>query len=256
MSKRIFPNWNTFGVTRDKAWMARQAAARAAARGTVIQRYRAQNVRMQGPPARLPVTVNIRAPGEMKSVDVPDTGVSFNTSTTFSATLLNGVAPGTARYQRVGNKITPQLIDIQGYIQNTSTTAGFVTSARVAVIWDRQPTGTLPTIDDIYQNVSSSGATSTGAWPGRNMNTTDRFLTIASQDYFLHPTVAAAGGKYAYDFHFIRSLKHLAQQFKGSDALLASIATGALYVVAFSHDATDANPTFLHFDARFKYTDL
>lgn len=254
MSKRIFPNWSTFGVTRDKAWMTRQAAARAAARGTVIQRYRSQNVRMQGPPARLPVTVNIRAPGEMKSADIPTTAITFNTATTYSIALLNGIAPGTSRYQRVGNKITPHLVDFQAVILNNG--AANTPLCRIALIWDKQPTGVLPTIDDIYQNVTALGATSTAGWPGRNMNTTDRFYTVASQDFVMLPNDANSGGKHYYECHFIRSLKHLQQQFKGSDSLLASISTGALYVVAFVHDSTDAQTASMFYDSRFKYTDL
>lgn len=251
--KSIFPDWTTFGLQRDAKWLAKQAAARAAARSAVVQQARGNFL-----PNRLPITIPPRmfAPrsAEMKSVDIPTTPITFNTTTTFCIALLNGIAPGTARYQRVGNKITPQLVDFQAAILNNGAT--YMPLCRIALIWDKQPTGVLPAIDDIYQNVTALGSTYTSGWPGRNMNTTDRFYTVASQDFVLLPSGASSGGKHVYQCHFIRSLKHLQQQFKGSDSLLASISTGALYVVAFVHDATDAQPTTMYYDSRFKYTDL
>ena len=251
--KSVFPNWSTYGSQRDTRWLAKQAAARSAARSAVVQKARGNVI-----PKRLPITIPLRMfaprPGEMKSVDVPSTGIAFNTATTYSIGLLNGVAPGTSRYQRIGNKITPQLVDFQAVMINSGSTNN--PFCRIALIWDKQPTGVLPTVDDIYQNVGALGATSTTAWPGRNMNTTDRFITIASQDFFLLPNNANSGGRHSYECRFIRSLKHLQQQFKGSDSLLASISTGALYAVAFVHNSTDAEPAAMYYDCRFKYTDL
>lgn len=254
--KRIFPNWNTFGVTRDKSWMAKQAANRTAARGLVIQRYRAQNVRMQGPPARLPVTVNTaprRAVGEMKQVDLNLTTVTINSSGSPSFTLINGVAPGTAKYQRIGNKIQPAFLDLQMFIVNNSTTNNI--NFKYALIYDRQPTGTMPTYSDIYQNVNAAGTTSSTILTGRNMDTTDRFLTLASEDILFPAQAASAGGMYTKLVRCIRSMRGLAQQFKGSDALLGSISTGAVYLLMFA--ATDASNTVtVNFDCRFKYHDL
>ena len=251
--KSIFPDWSTYGPQRDAKWLAKQAAARAAARSAVVQQARGNFL-----PNRLPVTIPPRmfAPrsGEMKSVDVPSTGIAFNTATTYSIGLLNGVAPGTSRYQRIGNKITPQLVDFQAVMINSGATNN--PFCRIALIWDKQPTGVLPTVDDIYQNVGALGATSTAGWPGRNMNTTDRFITIASQDFYLLPNNANSGGRHTYECRFIRSLKHLQQQFKGTDSLLASISTGALYAVAFVHNSTDAEPAAMYYDCRFKYTDV
>ena len=248
-----FPDWNTMSNARNAKWLAKQAAARAAARSTVVQQARGNVI-----PMRLPITVPSRMfpprAGEMKSVDVPSAGITFNTATTYSVGLLNGVAPGTSRYQRIGNRITPQLVDFQAVMINTGTTNN--PFCRIALIWDKQPTGVLPTEDEIYQNVGALGATSTAAWPGRNMNTTDRFITIASQDFFLLPNNANSGGRHTYECRFIRSLKHLQQQFKGTDSLLASISTGALYAVAFVHNSTDEQPAAMYYDCRFKYTDM
>ena len=116
-----FPDWNTMSNARNAKWLAKQAAARAAARSAVVQQARGNVI-----PNRLPITIPMRmfAPrvGEMKSVDVPQSGTTFNTATTFSIGLLNGIAPGTARYQRVGNKITPQLVDFQAVFVNGGTT--------------------------------------------------------------------------------------------------------------------------------------
>ena len=74
-------------------------------------------------------------------------------------TFVNGIAPGTAKYQRVGNKVAPAYVDMQLTVLNNSTTTPLF--FKYALVWDKQPTGTLPNYSDIYQNVNAAGTSST-----------------------------------------------------------------------------------------------
>lgn len=252
MSKRIFPNWNTFGATRDKAWLAKQAAARAAARSTVVQ-----NARGNVLPQRLPITIPRRMfaprPGELKTVDIPYTSIMLGVPTT-SIHLLNGIVSGANFYNRIGNKVTPQSSDLDIILVNNSTTATSLAIVRVALIWDKQPTGALPTYSDIFQNIDSVGnATSTG-FSGRNLQTTDRFSTISSQDIVIPSLNAASGGVNYRRLKFIRSLSGLHQQFKGNTAAIGDISSGALYLVVYS-PTNETNTVSFYFDHRYRYYD-
>lgn len=238
-----FPNWNTLANTQNAKWLAKQNAARAAARSAVVAKARGNVI-----PARLPITVPARmfAPrsGELKWVDFNSFTNALN-STTGHGYLLNGVAPGTSKYQRIGNKIRPVSIDCSIMVNNLAGTA--LKPIKVVIIWDKQPTGTIPNYTDIYQNVDSSGTTSSTFFAGRNMNTTDRFITLASEDIVITPDPGSQN--YVHVFRMIRSLSGMQQQFKGVDALTASIATGACYLF-FRGECTISDTVQYQFDAR------
>lgn len=250
MSRRAnpFPNWSNFEKQQLAKQSAKMAAARSAARTTLVELRRSRPI-----PASFRPRLPARA-GEMKQVDIPTTTIGLASGTS-SFTFLNGVAPGTAKYQRIGNKITPQYIDFQARLTNLNTSTNEHFQLKVSLIWDRQPTGILPIYSDIYQDVTALGATSSDYESGRNMDTTDRFLTLATKDVLLTSQGSASGGKHTELVKFIRPLRGLAQQFKGSDSLLASVATGALYFVVTGASAGALNCS-ITIDSRYKYRDL
>lgn len=191
--------------------------------------------------------------GELKTVDTAYAGVTLNATTT-NVALLNGVASGANFFNRVGNKISPQSIDSDMIIANTSTTAAAWIWYRAALIWDKQPTGALPTYADIFQNIDSAGAASSTGLAGRNLQTTDRFQSIAMQDGVLQPLNAASSSPSVIRLKFFRTLAGRQQQFKGTTAAIGDISSGALYlVIAASTDAT--NTMSFWGDHRFRYHD-
>jgi len=249
MSTRTSVRALTYGAKRYPTMQSNRAAARQAI--ITAKRQPAYSL-----PARIPglqAMVNRTSRrGEMKQVDINQTTVTLNATTT-SVTFVNGIAPGTAKYQRVGNKVAPAYVDMQLTALNNSTTTPLF--FKYALVWDKQPTGTLPNYSDIYQDVNAAGTSSTSFFAGRNMDTTDRFITIASEDAYMLPTAASSGGKNAIMVRALRSLRGYQQQFKGTDALLGSVGTGALYMVLFAN--TDGTQTMtVNFDCRYKYTDM
>lgn len=228
----------SFGAGRHK----RQAMSRSAARALVIAASRGASTRG-------------RTFGEMKHADVNyGTAITLDDDST-SVTLLNGIASGVESYNRVGARIDPYSVYLNFQATNDSTTAGAWQWLRVALIWDRQPTGTLPTYSEIFKNVNAAGTTSVVGLVGRNGETTDRFYTIANKELYLTPKDANSGGRWMQFGSIYKSLKGLKQQFKGTSAAIGSISTGALYLVlAAGTDAT--NTVSVWTDTRFRYTDI
>jgi len=244
--------WTALSAQSNAKFAAKQTAARNAARSLIVAATRAT-----GATSRLPVTVRMpqrrmRA-GENKQVDTNLTTVSLNATQT-SVVCINGVAQGAANYQRIGNKINPKLSDLSLVMRNASTTDE--TWVRWALIWDSQPpvSGTAPTYDEIYQGVNAAGTTSSVFFANRNMNTTDRFHTIASAETLLLARDSSAGGLYMKDYRSIRPLTGLQQQFRGSTSGAADISTGALYLVLYAPSSATAQ-VVVSYDHRFKYTD-
>ena len=205
-------------------------------------------------PPRLPVTVRVPRRNEIKSVDLYLAAALNDTHE--SIQLVNGVAPGTGNYQRIGNKITPVSIDLSVVALSTSTSLAL--PCRFALIYDKQPGATVPVFSDIYQSVNSSGSTSTNQFPQRNRDTTDRFHTLYCRDIVLAPASAAyGGGPSIFQDYAIRSLVKLPMQFKGADATLGSVTTGAIYFVAYCWSSATSGPAVVNVtgNTRFRYTD-
>lgn len=197
----------------------------------------------------------VRRTGEIKTVDIPynPTGITLDATTT-SVTLLNGVASGANFYNRIGNKVNPQSADLDVTIVNNSTTATAWQGVRVALIWDKQPTGAVPVYSDIFQNIDNAGTASSLGFCGRNLQTTDRFVTISHMDQIIPPLNAAVGEGNVRHVKFYKNLAGFQQQFKGATADIGDISSGALYLVlSATSDAT--NTVTVWSDHRYRYRD-
>ena len=185
----------TYGSDRRK----RQAMSRASARAAVIARSRG--------------TASYSRRGELKTVDTNYGQITLN-ATNASVTTLNGVALGNYFYQRIGNKVTPVSIDSDIIVVNNSTTATSWQAVRVALIWDKQPTGAEPAYADIFKDVNSAGTANSNGFSGRNLYTSDRFLTIAHTDLIVPPLNAANGSGNVKRIKLFKKLAGFQQQFK------------------------------------------
>lgn len=93
----------------------------------------------------------IVASKETGYVDVAAAAYQFDT--TGSVTLLNTVAQGAAVTQRVGKKIVMKGLQCRGIIYNNS--AATVNDVAYMIVYDKRPTGALPSITDILVSASS-----------------------------------------------------------------------------------------------------
>jgi len=202
-----------------------------------------------------------------------DTVCATDTVTPGSGTFftLNLVQTGSADYQRTGNKINLKRLEILGLVSNPIT-MNTPRMWRIAVIWDKQPTGVTPVFDDIWQAVPSSGiAVPYRIYMPRNPATTDRFYTVMCKDFLLSSykvnetgttnLVIGTGGQPFRYFDAIRPL-NVTSTYKASSGNTADIATGALYLWVGCEPIIPAVPGSLDtargscsFITRLRYTD-
>lgn len=87
---------------------------------------------------------------EMGYLDVAEATYPLNT--TGSVTLLNAVPQGAAVTQRVGKKIVMKGLQCRGAMNNDST--AILNDVAYLIVYDKRPTGALPTITDILVSIS------------------------------------------------------------------------------------------------------
>ena len=151
--------------------------------------------------------------------------------------------------------MTPVSIDSDIIIVNNATLETAWQSVRAALIWDKQPTGAVPAYADIYKDVNAGGTASSTGFSGRNLYTSDRFITIARKDLVVPPLNAANGSGNVVRFKFYKMLRGYQQQFKGDSAAITDLSTGALYLVLFAGSSASYTVDVVA-DHRFRYYDL
>jgi len=207
--------------------------------------------------ARLPATrgMSSSAP-EIRGVDVDEVNLNFDTITANNFVLMNAVQAGDDFYKRDGAKITLKNLHVRGYIRPRSTHPGGAgstyTSApgclRMLIVYDRQPTGALPTTPDLLRAHEQNGTAVTSFTSEINLNERSRFTILRDRMWPVQPFTFNVDDKIFVDFtqpgynggdtlgwqinEFIK-LKDLQTVFKGTDNPLTiqHISTGAIYLL-------------------------
>lgn len=202
--------------------------------------------------------------GEIKCIDIVTTNSPFQLAATPPViTLLNGIQTGSGFFNRVGAKIEMLNLHIRGFVTNVTTS--LQDFGRIVVVYDRQPNGAIPTVSDILQTRSQTGAATNSGYSEINLDQRDRFQII--RDYEVHlPACTNTAGvltnvsyvsmdeKYAVNL-FI-PLTNMVTHFKSSSnpTTITDINTGALYL--FCLDAIGAGNWSFFWQARLRYNDL
>lgn len=119
---------------------------------------------------------------EKKSVDVNITSGNMSFNTTGAAVLLNGMLQGSNAYQRSGRKIILKALHLKGAIfYKQAGAAPGNDYFRLMVVYDKQSDGSGIAFATLLQNVDNSGATSSTALSGMNLDNGDRFVML--RDY-------------------------------------------------------------------------
>jgi len=198
---------------------------------------------------------------DLKSVDLLGNPAFDNApAANLSVHLLNGIDCGTSAYNRIGNRVNAHSIRVRWSVVLTDavTTA---TTIRVALIWDRHPNGVLPAFNEIFADTSHLGAVSSGTSTFPNVANLDRFKILRDQFHRLRlraavqdvsmPSETIEGDWYV-------KLAPLVQTFvqDGEDSTIASIKSGAVYLVAFNPThAFAAAALSCSFCARYNFSD-
>ena len=188
---------------------------------------------------------NTRQPDELKYVDTAFANYLCDTAGT--VTLINPLAAGAGVDQRVGRQAYMRYVNVGGMISPVGVLA---TPARsdVYVIYDRQPSGALPNINTILQ------ANETGSQ--LNLEYRERYVVIAHETYVIGaPQVA--GPSISPNVHAVSIAKrfNLRTTFIADAAAIASISSGALYLVTIGNVAAGAAPT-LRARVRVRYSEF
>lgn len=209
----------------------------------------------------VPATLQMRRP-EKKSVDVPATLSNFTSTGTF--TLLNGIVPGAAGYQRVGRKISMKSVSIRGmvYWSQAGATPGN-DYLRCILFYDRQPNGAAPSVADLLTDTDNAGGTTSTSIADINISNADRFKILRDW-YWDIPGPATGSPNYGDALSTQREvvvkdfvpLKGMEVHFNaGTAGTIGDITTGSLYLLTIGlRSAADYQWAF-RFKARVRYLD-
>jgi hypothetical protein len=158
-----------------------------------------------------------------------------------SLLLVNGVATGTDYNNRIGREIAMKSVYLR---LSGANTVDQIAALRIMIVYDKQPNGTLPAITDIL--------TAADTISPNNLNNKDRFITLSDQERQIS-TAADRGFT-----HVVYKKVGLPVQFSGTNATIASISTGAVYLILIpillSSGASTANFT-VGYNLRTRFTD-
>lgn len=176
-------------------------------------------------------------------VDLANAGYACDTTGTL--TLLATIAQGASQQQRIGKKAMYKSLQARGQITQGSTAT--TNDIAVCIIYDKEPTGILPAIADIFNSVN--------AFSFLNDTNSDRFRVLRRWSHVLSGNIATpATGKEIIDIDEYLDLKSLPVQFKAAaTGAIGDIAYGALYLVTMgsSPAGTTAATASLGFRIRF-----
>lgn len=197
--------------------------------------------------------------GELKGVDT-DISLAFDdvlatTNTNGSMFTLNLVPPGTASYNRIGRKIRLKSLRLQVpatyvYTLGDANTRETENRLRMVVVWDKQPSGAVPTWDTIFGSTNQVGTEASGIFSSLRFDNTDRFRVlldkqvigkVESQSYVWNGSAIleqTTWKKYYMDEYIKLGGRETVFGGQASPATIADISSGGLYVF-FRADQND-----------------
>lgn len=189
-----------------------------------------------------------------RGVGSPDTGfvdlagANYAFSTTGSITLIATVAQGASVNQRVGKKAVWKSLQGRGTMVTGSTTT--TADAAFLIVYDKRPTGSLPSITDILVSASSAAF--------NNDANSGRFRILKRVDQqFIGNALTPATGKEAYTCDFFLSLKGLPVVFKAAGTgAIGDIEEGALYLVTVGNQVAGTTAASMDLALRTRFQDI
>lgn len=193
---------------------------------------------------RRPVIV-YQQKGEFKGMDTEMTltnGVLATTNTNGDAFVVNLIRTGNGSYNRVGRKIKAKTLRIFGHVycdHALQTTLEDLSGnvLRMVVVWDKQPSGVLPTFDEIFGHTTQDGTESTSLLDPRKYDNMDRFRVLKDCRYDSNPT--AIGGSpgtanitmyYNIDEYMDLRVGETVYSGDSTPMTIADISSGGIYV--------------------------
>jgi len=220
-------------------------------RGTSTRYYRGPVGKYRGAmygsaAARAMRFTNANATGdELKYLDT--NSAAYQSGTTGSVTLINGVASGSSQITREGRQCFWKQVIVSGsLVPNDATVIG--SRNDVYVIWDKQPGEAVPAMTDFFvQSIAGSPM---------NLNYRERFVVLAHQTHAVGGLTTNATAALTPTISPVSISKriNLRTTFKGDDNAIASISTGAMYLVCIG-DQADADCAKYRVSVRLRFSE-
>lgn len=214
--------------------------------------------------------------GELKGLDtildIAAGNLLSTTNTNGSSFVLNLIRPGSGSENRIGRKVKLSSIRIRGNMSAISasqaTTGTYdCPTVRMVVVWDKQPSGTLPTYDTIFGTKIQAGTEGTQYLDPVKYDNTDRFRVLSDTIVNFNPSGQNTAGGTIDTFQYTEHVdvyinlekKNLISVYSGesSPQTIADISSGALYVY-FRSDQNTTDKSQAQFGrsfARLRYRD-
>lgn len=195
---------------------------------------------LERPLVRMPQRAGLYSGGaEIKAIDLPDATYGFIAPAGGTQIiLLNGVQTGVGFFNRVGSRIEMRSLRVRGFIYYAVTSVQ--DTVRMIIVYDRQPTGALPTVANLLQARDQAGASTNAGSNEINLDNRDRFTILRDYQVTTPSCTVAAGvctngpawsdGNCAQVDLYIK-LKGLVTHYNSTanPCTITNIATGALY---------------------------
>lgn len=181
---------------------------------------------------------------EFKFKDTYNTGGSLADSVTTTGTfyLLNGISESVDYNGRTGRTIRIKSIQLRAEGVKNSSASAVATDIRLVLFWDMQPNGSAPTIGSLLET-----GTQSSLYAFRNLNYRHRYVILSDKRVRMDS-----------DDYNVKLMEYYAKCnqkviYASPSNGIGDIATGSLYLLAISNEATNT-PT-MHFMSRIRYID-
>lgn len=190
----------------------------------------------------------VAASKETGYIDVAAASYAFDT--TGSVTLLNAVPQGAAVTQRVGKKIVMKGLQCRGLMNANS--AALINDVVFLIVYDKRPTGSLPSISDILVSVSPQAM--------NNDANGGRFQILKRHDAIILGNTTAASNlteasALSADWWLDLKQKPVVYKAAGTGAI-ADIEEGALYLVTVGANVAGTSAAVLQASFRTRFLDV
>lgn len=194
----------------------------------------------------LPAINYAKNPGmnpEMKAVDATGTIAFNNLSPGSGHTILcNATTQGTDRHNRVGRRINIKSVNVKMYIYSSQASPAIIDDLlRIALVWDEQPTGTLPTLQEYWQDTSVAGVTSSNMLSHNNLNNSARFRMLRTLTVLVNAEAQMTETNQGRAFIEWNTKLNLITQYNvGNTGNITDFTTGAIYLIGWGNNSNPA----------------
>jgi len=251
---------------------ARTGAAAVALAKRMSQRQGRRDMSRSIPVGSLQASPAGRMLQTIKGVDADlSQSIIATTTTNGSIDVLNLIQPGSGSWNRIGRKTVLKSVRIKGNLLwvNTPTFATgaqqIETAVRAVLVWDNQPTGTIPTFDVIFGSTLQDGTEQvTSILDPVRYDGMERFRVIREWCWEEPPVTVPAFGTapniqctQCIDEYVKMPGGGLVSNYSGQSTpqTIADIASGALYMVWRTTSSTSGGSVTFDGMARVRYYD-